>query len=91
MRLVRNADSNKKKKQKKQVRTRTHTTQNPPMAPYIPDHYDHEVRRDKDARNLQFEGFPVGCSMWRKQQDPRGQSGIFCQLALVGLALYSSP
>ena len=35
-----------------------------------PDHYDHEARGDEGARNLQFESFPVGCSMWRKQQDP---------------------
>ena len=41
-----------------------HTTQNPPLASCIRDQYDDEARRDEDARDLQFESFPIGCSMW---------------------------
>jgi hypothetical protein len=48
--------------EKKYVRTLlAHTTQNPPMASCIPDHYDDEARRDEDARNLQFELLAVRC------------------------------
>jgi hypothetical protein len=42
------------------------------MASRILDQYDDEVRRDEGVRNLQFESFPVGFLMWRKQQDTRG-------------------
>ena len=62
---------------KKQVRTLlVHTTPNPLIASCILDHYDDEARRDEDARNLQFENFPVGYSMRRKQQDPRGKLNV---------------
>ena len=46
----------------------------PPMNPFMPDHSNNEARRDKDACNLQFENFPVGPSIWRKQQDPLGST-----------------